>query len=180
MKINNSLFFFKKFLFMIMNNKINIIAKKSWSFWAEIKYIIKGHERMIREKFLCFFRLRKIKKTNVIIFSCDPKLSDFKIGEIKSKISELDNSVNSKFCCKLIFSKPSKNIVVGKNWYIEILSASERGKIDIKKRKNNNKKIIFWSILYLKFNFFFIFLKFLKRKINWIKRIKKNVSFKNW
>ena len=38
-----------------------------------------------------------IKKSNVIKFNCDPKLSDFKIGEIINKISVLDNKVNSKF-----------------------------------------------------------------------------------
>ena len=81
-----------------------------------MKYIIKGQERSIKEKFLWFLKLRKIKKSNVIKFNCDPKLSDFKIGEIINKISVLDNKVNSKFWFKSIEFKPFKNIVVGKYW----------------------------------------------------------------
>ena len=39
----------------------------------------------------------KIKKSNVIKFSTEPKLSLFKIGEINNKVSALDRRVNSRF-----------------------------------------------------------------------------------
>ena len=73
-----------------------------------------------------------VKKIKIIKFNWDPKLSDFKIGEIISIISALDKSVDSIFWYKSILFKPSINIFVGKYWYIEILSASDKGRIDIK------------------------------------------------
>ena len=94
--------------------------------------MIKGEESTIKEKFWCFLKLTIIKKSKIIKFNWDPKLSDLKIGEIKSKISALDKRVKSIFWYKLILFKPLINIFVGKYWYTEILSASESGSIDIK------------------------------------------------
>ena len=101
----------------------------------------------MKKELLWFLKLVKIKKSKTIKFNCEPKLSDFKIGEIKSKISVLDRSVNSRFWYKLISFKPLKNIFVGRYWYIEMLSASDNGSIDIRYSPRKIKKMIFSLIL---------------------------------
>ena len=144
-----------------MNNRRNIIPKNNCNFCAEIKYIIKGDERIIREKSLWSLNLTKTKKRIVIKFNWDPKFSDLKIDDNKSRISVFDNKVNSKFWIRSTLSKPSLYIVAGMYWYIDILSASDNGKIEIKNKLKKTKIINFSSFLNLKRNNDFKCLKFI-------------------
>ena len=69
--------------------------------------MINGDERIIKEKSLWFLKLIINKKSKDIKFNWDPKLSDFKIDEIKRRISVLDKRTTSRFWLRLISFKPS-------------------------------------------------------------------------
>ena len=99
----------------------------------------------IKKKFLWFLKLISMKKNKVIKLSWAPKLSDLRIGEIKSNISAFESSVNSKFFLRSILFNPSLKIVEGKYWYTAILSASDKGKIEISKNIIKIIKVSFSS-----------------------------------
>ena len=79
-----------------MNKIKNIIEKKSCNFWVEIKKINNGHEKRNKKKLKFFFEIRNKKKI-VKKLSWAPKLSDFRIGDNKRRISLFEIDKNSKF-----------------------------------------------------------------------------------
>ena len=125
----------------------------------------------IKKKFLWFLKLISMKKNKVIKLSWAPKLSDLRIGEIKSNISAFESSVNSKFFLRSILFNPSLKIVEGKYWYTAILSASDKGKIEISKNIIKITKISFSSNFLVKKKEVSN-LKFFNKKIIWIMKKK--------
>ena len=137
--------------------------------------MINGEESIIKEKSLWSLNLINMKNKSVIKLSCDPKFSDLKIDDNKSKISVFESSTNSRFWVRLTFPKPSLYIVAGIYWYTDMLSASDIGRIEIKNKLKKIKIIIFSSVLKLKYSKDFRCLKFANVYKNWRKKTDKTI-----